>query len=293
MTNVQVECVVPADNWLGETPIWVPQEQALYWVNCEKPAEILRWEAASGELVRWAMPQRVGGIAYKERAGLLVVLGDGLYDLQKDGQLTKRVDSPFGGKVLLHECATDRQGRLWVGAYDHNFNEDRSARGGAYCRLDGNRLTPVIEGIAVANGLAFSPDGRTMYAADSATRSVQSYPLDPATGAVGAPSPFLTLPVEEGFVDGATVDATGGYWLALVGGSKVRRYLPNGAVDRDVELPCSNPTKPVFGGVDLDIMYVTSTNLPIRTDALGFAQNGGVFACRVGVRGLSDTPVAE
>jgi sugar lactone lactonase YvrE len=286
----EVEQAFGADNHLGETPVWSELEQALWWVNCEQPAEILRWSPQTGEHRRWPMPRRVGGFVLKASGGLLVALADGLYDFTPEtGDLTLRLPSPLPDHVKLHECQCDRQGRFWIGAFDHHFPADRAAAGGAYFRLDGDRLTPVIEGIAVANGLAFSPDGRTLYAHRSPTRDVDAFDLDPATGTLSNRRTFLTLEPGLGFVDGATVDEDGGYWLAVVGAGLLRRYAPDGALDLEIDLPFSNPTKPAFGGADLATLYVTSTQLKLSADARS-AANGGLFSLRPGRRGVADTP---
>jgi L-arabinonolactonase len=285
--------VFDAGNYLGETPIWSVPEQALWWINCEQPAALHRWSPATGAHKTWPMPSRIGGFVPKAAGGLLVVLAEGLYDFA-DGALTLRVKSALPPHIKLHECHCDRQGRFWVGAYDHHFPADRSAAGGAFYRLDGAALTPVIDGIAVANGLSFSPDGLTMYAASSPSRKVEAFDLDPATGAVSNRRTFIALaPEDKGHIDGATVDAAGGYWLAVVGAGQLRRYLPDGKLDRTIALPFSNPTKPAFGGPDLKTLYVTSTQLKINPEMPGFAANGGLFALTPGETGVAETPLRE
>lgn len=284
-----------ADNYLGETPIWSAEEQALWWVNCEQPAEMHRWHPESGRHDVWPMPARNGGFVPKAGGGLLVALADGLYDFDPaSGALAMRVQSDLPDLIKLHECHCDRQGRFWIGAYDHHFPADRSAAGGFFYRLDDDVLTPVIDGIAVANGLAFSPDGRTMYATSSPSRKVEAFDLDPETGDVSNRRTFFALePDYKGHIDGATVDAEGGYWVALVGTGELRRYTPDGALDRTIAMPCSNPTKPGFGGPDMATLYVTSTKMAINPDHPGNAANGPVYALRPGVAGVAETPLAE
>lgn len=289
----EVRLAFDAGNYLGETPIWSVSEQALWWVNCEHPPELHCWAPQTGAHRKWPMPQRIGGFVPKQEGGLLVALADGLYDFDpEDGKLALRVPSPFPPQVKLHECHCDRQGRFWIGAYDHDFPANRAAKGAAICRLDGDRLTPVIDGIAVANGMAFSPDGRTMHVADSPTRSVEAFDLDPETGALSNRRTFLALSDGEGFVDGATVDAEGGYWLANVGAGALRRYLPDGTLDRIVPLPFSNPTKPAFGGPGLATLYVTSTQLPMQSFTTPSAPNGPIYALQPGEHGVEEVPFA-
>jgi len=291
MTDVRI--AVDANNHLGETPIWSGEEQALWWVNCEHPPQLHRWHPGSGEHNIWPMPQRIGGFVPKTGGGLLVALSDGIYDFDPaDGSLSLRASSPFPPHVTLHECHCDRQGRFWVGAFDHDFPANRDASGAAFCRLDGNRLVPVIEGIAVANALAFSPDGRTLYCADSPKRRVDAFDLDPQTGAATNRRTFLQLKDGEGFVDGATVDTEGGYWLANVGAGALRRYLPDGTLDRIIALPFSNPTKPAFGGTDLRTLYVTSTRMAMQCFTSPTVDNGAVFALEPGFAGVPEVPFA-
>ena len=280
---------IAIDNYLGEGPIWSATDRALWWINCEGPAEILCWEPDTSNVKRWAMPQRVGGFVHKEDDGLLVALADGIYDFAPaTGNLVLRARAPVPAHVTLHECHCDRQGRFWVGAFDHHYPADRGAADAAYFRLDGDQLTPVLDGIAVSNGLAFSPDGKTMYAAASPRREVLAFDLDPATGALSNRRVFLTLEQGYGFIDGATVDAEGGYWLAVVGAGALRRYRPDGTLDREITVPCANPTKPSFGGDDLTTLYVTSTRMKINPNAPGNDQNGGLFALRPGEVGVAE-----
>jgi L-arabinonolactonase len=290
----EVALAIDADNYLGETPVWSAARQVLWWINCEQPPELHMWSAAEGTHQSWPMPQRIGGIVEKADGGLLVALADGIYNFEPEtGALSLRVSSPLPAQVKLHECQCDRQGRFWIGAYDHDFPANREARGGSIFRLDGNELTPVIEGISVANALAFSPDGRTMYVSDSPTRRVNAYDLDPVSGSISNQRTFILLHDGEGFVDGATVDSKGGYWLANVGAGALRRYWPDGSLDRIVSLPFSNPTKPTFGGADLSTLYVTSTRLALQSSVKPVFDNGGIFALRPGERGLPETPFAE
>jgi L-arabinonolactonase len=276
------------DNYLGESPIWSVGEQALYWINCERPPELHRWKYGTGGHDIWRMPNRVGGLVLTANARIRVVLADGIYDFDPaDGSLSLKVRSPLPEYVKLHECQCDRQGRLWVGAFDHHFTPtNRDAKGGAFFRLDNDRLTAVVPGISVSNGLAFSPDGRVMYATDAPTRLVEAFDLDRVTGNLTNRRPFVQLRGAEGFPDGATVDAEGGYWLAAVGAGALRRYRADGSLDRVVTLPFSNPTKPAFGGPDLDLLFVTSTKLQL---GLGAGEgNGGLYTLKPGMQGIPE-----
>jgi L-arabinonolactonase len=285
--------ILDVHNHLGESPVWSQEEQALYWINCEQPPELHRWIYGTQLHEKWPLPLRVGGVVLRKGGQVVLALADGIYDFNpKNGALTLRVKSPLPEYVKLHECQCDRQGRLWVGSYDHHFTAtNRDAKGGAFFRLDGDTLMPMIQGVSVSNGLAFSPDGQLLYATDSPTRLIEAFDLDSASGELSNRRPFTYIPKGEGFPDGATVDAEGGYWLAAVSVGTLRRHRADGSLDRVVSLPFSNPTKPAFGGPDLDILFVTSTQLKFG-DNPGEG-NGGLFGLRVGARGLGEPLLAR
>ena len=285
----EVTLALDAQNHLGESPMWSARDQTLWWVNCEQPPELHRWHPESGAHDIWPMPQRIGGFVHKAGGGLLLALADGIYDFDLESEaLTLRAPSPLPPHVKLHECGCDRQGRFWVGSFDHHFPADRDAAGGAWFRLDGNALTRVIEGVSVSNGLAFSPDGRTLYCSNTPSRCVEAFDIDPETGTLSNRRIFLSLAPADGHIDGATVDTEGGYWLAVVATGTVRRYLPDGTLDRTIALPCSNPTKPAFGGADMKTLFATSTKMVIKADSPGAELNGALFAVQTGFIGINE-----
>lgn len=285
----QVERIGKIDDSIGETPVWRAEERALYWIDCDGPPRLQRWNAESGETASWSMPERIGGFVFKAGGGALATLSSGLFDFDfAGGSLTPRVASPLGEEVSLHECACDPAGRFWVGSIDHRVGPANLHPGGAKLfRLDGDELTPVIEGISCANGLAFSPACDALYISDSTTMRCDRYALDPATGALGERSTFFQLGDGDGFVDGAAVDAEGGYWASLVYAGKLRRYRPDGTPDVEIRLPFANPTKLAFGGPHLTSMYVTT----IRNGLDGKRSSlldGGLFAIEGEHAGLPD-----
>lgn len=274
---------------IGETPVWRADEKALYWIDCDGPPRLQRWQADTGETTQWPMPERIGGFVLKQDGGALVTLASGLFDFDfASGRLSPRVASPLGGDVSLHECACDPAGRFWVGAIDHRVGPGNLHPGGAKLfRLDGDRLVPVIENISCANGLAFSPAGDALYVSDSTTLRCDRYRLDPATGEIGTRETFFQLGEGEGFVDGAAVDADGGYWASLVYAGRLRRYRPDGTADAEIRLPFANPTKLAFGGPDMTTMFVTTIRHGLdgkQTTPL----DGGLFMIETPYRGRPD-----
>lgn len=270
---------------LGECPLWDEQEQALYWVDIRRPA-LRRLDPATGELETRPMPGLVGSIALAGPGRKLVALAEqvALYDWQADllekvAQLPARVP---GHRFNDGRC--DRDGRFWVGTM-HNVT--RAPEGVLY-RLDPDGLVPMLDGICIPNSLAWSPDGGTMYFADSLQHAISRHDFEPRTGRMGPARPFVAT-VPPGFPDGSTVDADGFLWNAEFNAGRVVRYGPDGTVDRVIELPTKRPTSCAFGGPDLRTLFITSTSQAMsdaELEADPFA--GALFALDAGVSGIAE-----
>ena len=179
----------------------------------------------------------------------------------------------------------DRQGRFWVGTM---AMEKRAPTGRLY-RMDArNGWQAVLDGIDIPNSLCWSPDGRTMYFADSMQRAIWAFPYDPATGAIGERRVFLCTDPSE-VPDGGTVDAEGFVWSARFGGSRVVRHAPDGRVDRVIEVPARQVTSCAFGGADLSTLFITTAVVGMTAEQR--AANplaGALLGTEVGVRGLPE-----
>lgn len=284
--------VIKSRDYLGETPIWCAEEEALYWINCENKPRVSRFHCVSGTRVDWAMPERVGGLVLKEGGGALVVLARGIYDFDFETRdLRLRVKSRLPEHISLHETQCDRDGRLWVGSINHRMRDTPELPGGGMLfRLDGDRLVPEVEGINCANGLAFSLDGTRLYLSDSPKSVIEAWTLDRSSGRLSERRTFARIADGDGFVDGATVDSQGYYWATLVYGAAIRRYAPDGSLDRQIDLPFANPTKLAFGGADLRDVFLTSTQMVRKGGApnLGQAMLGRIFSFRSETAGVLD-----
>ncbi len=269
---------------LGESPLWNEREQALFWVDIRQPA-IRRLDHASGRVDTWTMPDLIGSIAFVEDDDrLLVALPDriALFD-RATGSLEPYAEAPRMLSHRFNDGRVDRQGRFWAGTM---HNETRAFEGTLF-RLDGGRaLTPVKHGIAIPNSLGWSPDGRTMYFADSLRYTIFAYDFDPESGAMSGERVFATS-VPPAFADGSAVDAEGGLWNAEFNASRIVRYAPDGRIDRVLDLPTRRPTCCTFGGPDLDILYITTTSQQMTAGELAAEPlAGGLLAFDAGVRGL-------
>jgi sugar lactone lactonase YvrE len=183
----------------------------------------------------------------------------------------------------MNDGACDPAGRFWAGT----MAIDERPRAGALYRLDPDlTVHTMLTGVTISNGIDWSPDGRRMYYVDSPTRRIDVFDFDPKTGAIADRRPFVEVPADAGIPDGLTVDAAGFVWLALWGGAALRRYAPDGTLERAVPLPVSHPTSCAFGGPALDELYVTSARRDLTPDERARQpMAGGLLRLRPGVVG--------
>ena len=282
MTNIR--CVWKAGALLGEGPIWDEQEEAAYWVDIKAPA-VHRYTPASGLTATWAMPEPIGCIARRSGGGFVAGFKSGFAFLDlASGHIEKIGDpEPEQPNNRLNDGKCDLKGRFWVGTMD---DEESRPTGWLY-RLDPDRTWHHMDGsYVVTNGPAFSPDGRTIYHTDSFRRIIYAFDLAP-DGTLANKRVFVRLPHADGYPDGMTTDSQGFLWVAHWGGWRVTRFTPKGSVDRIIELPVSQVTSCVFGGRDLDVLYITSAWIGLDKKArLEQPLAGGLFEVSAGVRGL-------
>ena len=242
---------------LGECPLWDERLHCLWWVDIRAPS-LRRWDAARQALRTWPMPELVGSIALTERDGVVLVALRSrlaLFDTASEVFETL-VDAPLPPDHRFNDGRCDRQGRFWVGTMHHLT---RAPEGSLFC-LDASGFKEVIQGgLAIPNSLAFSPDGRTMYFADSLQHRIDAFDYEPATGARGAGRALAHI-APPAFPDGSCVDAQGYVWSAQFHNARLVRYAPDGRVDRTLTVPMKRPTCCTFGGNDLGTLYVTGVS---------------------------------
>jgi len=243
-------------NLLGESPLWDERCGKLWWVD-SMARLICRADADGGGLETWPAPKMVGSIVLAE-PGLLVALQDGFYAFDPERGEFDPIDLPEAGNaaVRFNDGKADRQGRFLAGTM--RFGGDEGAPGKLY-RLDRDGRSTVIEtGIRVSNNLCFSPDGKTLYFADSLAMAVWAYDYDPGSGAATNRRTLFDTKALGSAPDGATVDATGNLWVALVQAQAIACISPNGELLSRIDLPIPFPSCPAFGGADLATLFVTS-----------------------------------
>ena len=282
-----------APSLLGESPLWHPSEQVLYW--CDIPGHQLnRFDPASGAHRQWAFDTDVACCAPLQDGGLLLALRDGLVSFDPTTGASKPlVKAPYdNAHERFNDGKADPQGRFWVGT----IYEPRDPPRAALYRYADGRLDKMTSDITVSNGLAWSPDARTLYWADTQAHAVYALDFDVSDGSVSKRRVFAQFPVKApdqpltiygGRPDGAAVDAEGGYWVAMFEGARLLRFAPDGTPTREVALPVRCPTMPCFGGADLKTLYITTAREKRPADELVREPLAGcVLQLRVNVAGL-------
>lgn len=284
--TVQVDIAWPGGAILGEGPVWVPAEGAVYWLDI-KGLALHRLVLDGGARTSWVLPDMVGWIIPRAHgAGFVAGLrgGPALLALDPFALTPLAEPEPHLPGNRLNDAMADAAGRIWFGTMD---NAEESDSGSLY-RLDPDGSCHRMDsGYGVTNGPALSADGRTLYHTDSPRRTIYAFDLAP-DGALSNRRVHIRFEDAWGYPDGMAADAQGGLWVAHWAGARVSRFHPDGRLDRSVAMPVSKPTKPVFAGPDLDRMFVTSASIgdPDEPHA------GALFTFDPGVKGLPPHPYA-
>lgn len=294
---IETRLIVDANNHLGEGPLWDVKEQRLYWID-STAAEISSCRADGSDVRRYFVPRHIGSMALCERGGAVVALANGLHFYDFETQTVKLIADPESDdpETRFNDGKVDRRGRFVAGTMAYDFDRydadrgQRSSRSGALYRLDTDgSVTRLDGGISCSNGPCWSPDNRTFYFTDTYDRQMYAYDYDIETGAVANRRVFASARDMAGTFDGATVDAEGYVWSALVFGGRILRFAPDGTLDRVVEFPVRNLTSVMFGGPDLDILFVTTMGRPMWGIPQKERDKGGLFAITgLGAKGLPE-----
>ncbi len=254
---MRIERVGDTIDMLGEGPLWDVAEQALYWVD-SRGCMIHRLDWASGERRDWSVPSMIGSMALRESGGAVIALQTGVHTFDFETGKAALVADPEADdpSTRFNDGKVDRQGRFMTGTMATRIGEE--ARGSIY-RLDTDlSLHRLKGGVIVANGPCFSPDGETFYFADTRRNAIFAYDYDTETGAIGPERVAVDTAPHDSGPDGGTVDSEGYLWSALVHASQIARFAPDGSLDRLIDMPCTRPASVMFGGPDLDIVFVPS-----------------------------------
>jgi sugar lactone lactonase YvrE len=244
---------------LGEGARWDARRAELLRVDILAGRVYRDRVAADGGLIPvrdYGRPGTVGAVAPVDGdEGWLLAANRGFVHLSPDGTTRQIAGEVAPEGTRMNDAACDPQGRFWAGTKAH---DNRPGGGGLY-RLDRDgRIEQMLDGLTISNGLGWSPDGATMYLADSGPRVVHAFAFDGASGAISDARVLVEVPTETGAPDGLTVDAEGDLWVAIWGGGRVRRYSPDGEVREELPVPAAETTSCAFAGAEMNRLYVTT-----------------------------------
>ena len=290
---------------LGESPFWHPLEQMLYWVDIPG-RRILRANVFMGTVDSWALDQEPGCMAPARSGGLVVALRDGIYRAREwRGPLQSIVPASHNSATTrFNDGKCDALGRLWAGT----IYEPRDQALAELLCLDRRPGHPPayagkVNQAMVANGLAFSPDNKTLYWANTPDHVVWAWDFDLASATLANRRVFQQFPPKpadfafaadgsharryRGRPDGAAVDAAGNYWTAMFEGQRLCQFAPDGTLVAEIATPTVCTTMPCFGGSDLQTLYITTARHNRSAAELAAQPDAGcVFSTRVAIPGL-------
>jgi len=275
-------CVWPVEAVLGEGPVWLANEGAVYFVDIKRH-NVHRFEVSTGETRTWSAPAQCGFVVPYAGDTFVCGLQGGLYrftPLTGRFELLGRVEGELPGN-RLNDGYADARGRLWFGSMD---DAEVEPTGSLYMADESGEIVARDSGYVITNGPAMSPDGRTLYHGDTMNRVVYAFDIA-SDGTLSGKRPFAAI-AGTGHPDGMAVDSGGFVWIALFGGARIERYSPGGALVDQITFPCSNVTKLAFGGDDLRTVYATTARKGLSQEQLREEPlAGGLFSFRSPVPG--------
>ncbi len=249
---------------LGESPIWDAGRKCLWWIDIIGGL-LHRFDQEDARLHTTPLSQPCGSIGLRKGGGLVAASWPGFGLIDPDtGGVTELVNI-LGTRdaVRFNDGRVGPDGRFWAGTVQ------KQTGGSAFYRFDvEHRATEVLGGITVSNGLTWSPDGRTMYLADSDAHVIYAFDFDSMAGTIDNRRVFIEYPAEYGVPDGATTDTDGNVWSATFGGWHVLKITPDDKIDRAIRMPVQYVTSVAFGGPELRTLYVTSARRQMEGDEL-------------------------
>ncbi len=269
---------------LGEGPVWVERDRALWFADIKR-LKIHRFEPESGDKRSWDAPEQVGFVLPAASGGFVVGLMSGLHRFDETSSQFELIAEVVAHlpENRLNDGTVDPSGRIWFGTMDNGEN----SKSGSFYRFEkGEVFATGLSAIAITNGPAVSPDGRTLYWVDTLERTMDACDVA-EDGSLGPSRPLVRFAPGDGNPDGPSVDAEGCIWVGMYGGWQALRYSPAGELIERVRFPVANITKIAFGGPNRRTAYATTARQLLSAEALGRQpQAGDLFSFQVDVPGL-------
>ncbi len=274
------ELLYNAKATLGEGPAWDAKTQTLYWVD------ILEKRIYAGSKLFLQLDDYVGCLAPRKDGGLVIAQRFGFWTFEPTTNKLTTLASPKGepSNNRFNDGKCDPAGRFVAGTMDHNEQE---ASGALYSLSTEGRVKKLLKEVRISNGIAWSPDHKTMYFIDTPTREVKAFDYDIETGQIANPRVLIRLADTFGWPDGMTTDMKGNLWIALWGGARVSQWSAKGVLLEQFGVPALNVTSCVFGGPDMNELFITTARVGMDAAALKkYPQAGGVFRMQTDVTGM-------
>jgi sugar lactone lactonase YvrE len=280
---------VPSPIWeleaeLGEGPVWVERDRALWFVDIKKQ-QIHRYDSATRGKRSFNAPEQVGFVLPAEGGGFVAGLQSGLHRFDETrGTFDLIVEvEPELPTNRLNDGVADPAGRLWFGTMDNN---ERAKSGAFYCFHEGRLTRTALDNIAITNGPAVSPDGKLLYFVDTLAGTIGVADIRD-DGSLGESRPFVRIDPKDGHPDGPTIDSNGDLWISLYAGWEARRYAPNGELAETIKFPVANITKIAFGGEGLRTAFATTARQMLSAEEIAKQPLiGSLFEFQVSVPGV-------
>lgn len=288
---MQPELIVDTADQTGEGPLWHPAERKLYWGDITE-GELYRYDPETGchELV-FRADQMFGGYTFQADGSILLFMEEGRIGVLRDGNLEIAVDGiPGEEENRFNDVIADPEGRVFCGTMckDSNKAMDKESLGSLYLLETDGAIRKILDGIAISNGLGFTPDLTGLYYTDTPTGAIWLFDYDRSTGSIRNRRDFTSTddPDADGLPDGMTVDSEGYVWSARVLTGQIHRYSPSGELALSIDFPCDMVSSAVFGGENMEDLYVTTISADDReTHGPGA---GALYRIRTGIKGIEE-----
>jgi sugar lactone lactonase YvrE len=274
------ELFIDARATLGESPAWDAKTQTLYWID------ILERTIYAGPKPILQVDGYVGCLAPRKKGGLVIAQRHGIRLLEPDMKRLRRMRSPRGEPSInrYNDGKCDPRGRFITGTMDHS---EKEASGALYSLSPGSPPKKLLRGLRIANGLAWAPDGKTMYFIDTPTRDVTAFDYDMRTGSAANPRVIIHFEKTFGWPDGMTTDSDGNLWIAMWGGGRISQWTPAGDLLAQFGVPAKNVTSCAFGGARMNELFITTAIVGMSpAEFRRYPQAGGVFRMETNLTGM-------
>ncbi len=281
---MKAERILPAGATLGEGPVWREDTGQLLWLDIDGKKLHFFSPETGGDAVL-PLPEKPGSVCVAKSGALMLTLQDGVFRMEKNGRLTRFLDSPERDfpENRFNDGKCDPQGRFWAGTINMAGKMGRAA---LYCIEGNGRYRAVLREVSVSNGLAWSRDGKYFYYIDTPSGFLWRFDWDGETGSLKNRTALVDYREEPGRLDGMTIDRSGNLWTAQWGGFQVCCWDPlTGKKLEQISLPVPYVSSCTFGGKHLDSLFITTASGKKAAAKTEYPESGDLFVCSPGVRG--------